>query len=397
MRELILMAPMQIKKHLGIGNIYDLVLCDFYTKARRLCDNETFFPLLVNINGSPIEKLLADDPFVDVEKVINGLVDEAKEYSIDADFILRDDLDVEATDLDLTNAKCVASVSECTKCGAIYGSDPEIRVCKHCGASIRYHKRPTLAINVRRSSILEDFKHAQYIPSKVENRLIDYAMSLPEEYSLILENRRQHTLRYNNFGLDPRFVAISLLKVAKARVGNVEQTTCVCGDLVKKYLYYIFAYPNDSDGILPDTAITHGTVTDENRKKIRWQDAANAFSPDIFGITKQELRTFFITSSAVKNIVISKNSLLSNAIKMARLRKRMESLMLSGCSDANTISELTSNKCDAFDVAIENWRFPAAYNAVENYVKECEKIRVTRLLSAREYHNLRFFYDLYFQ
>lgn len=397
MRELILMAPMQIKKHLGIGNIYDLVLCDFYAKARKLCGNETFFPLLFNINGSPLEKLLAEDPFIDIEATINRLVNEAKKYGVDATLVLRDDLDVKAKDLNLACAKVVTSVNECVECGAIYGSDPEIQVCKHCGALTRYNKRSTLAINVCRNLILEDFKNAQYIPSKVENRLVDYAMSLPEKYSLVLEKRRQHTLQYDNFELDPRFVAIELLKVAKTKVGNIEKTTCVCGDLVKKYLYYIFAYSNGSNSILPNTIITHGTVTDENHKKLHWQDATNAFSPDIFGITKQELRTFFVTSSVTKNIVISKNSLLSNAIKVARLRKRMENLMLASHSDSDIISELASNERSAFDAAIKNWRFPAAYNAVENYVKECEKIRTTRPLSAREHYNLKFFYALYFQ
>ena len=397
MRELVLMAPMQIKKHLGIGNIYDLVLCDFYTKARRSCGNETFFPLLINVNGSPLEKLLAKDPSADVDKIVAELSNEAKRYGVDAIFVLRDDLDVKVKDLGVADTRCMAPVNECTKCGAIYGSDPGIQTCKHCGALTHYGKRPTLAINVRHSVMSRNFERAQYIPSKVKNRLVDYAMSLPEEYSLVLEKRRRHTLQYENFDLDPRFVAIGLLKVAEAKVGNAEKITCVCGDLVKKFLYYIFAYSNGKDSILPNTIITHGTITDAEHKKLRWQDADGGFSPDVFGITGQELRTFFITSSAMKNIVISKNSLLSNAIKMARLSKRMESLMLAGCSDTNIISELASRECSAFDEAIEKWRFPAAYKAVENFVNECERIQATRLLSAREHHSLNFFYNLYFQ
>lgn len=397
MRELVLMAPMQIKRHLGIGNIYDLILCDFYVKARRLYGDETFFPILINVNGSPLERLLVEDSLVDVDEIVNGLKDEAKKYSVDVNIVLRDDLDVGAEDLDIASTRCIAPVNECIDCGAVYGSDPEIRVCKYCGALTRYGKRSTLAINVQRNLMLKKFEHVQYMPSKVKNRLIDYAMSLPEEYALVLEKRRQYTMRYENFDLDPRFVAIGLLKVAKAKIGDVEKITCVCGDLVKKFLYYIFAYSSGMDDILPNTIVVHGMTTDANHKKLRWQDDDSAFSPSFFGITEQELRTFFITSSVTKNIVISKDSLLSNAIKMARLRKKIERLMSDGCSDDNSISELASKECDAFNAAIENWCFPAAYRAVINFVDECEKIQAARLLSVYEYRNLKFFYNLYFQ
>lgn len=387
------MAPMQIKDHLGAGNIYDLVLCDFYAKARRLLGADVTFPMLINVNGSPAEKMFGLEPKeVDIDAAVNNLINECKKYGISFDYVLRDDCNPLLQNIDADSRG--ALVNECPKCGLAFGTDPNIKHCKKCGNPTVYHMKNVLLKDISHAEMLQRIEYSSYFPASVKIRLQDFIHSLPARYQLLLEKQRSYTSNHNGIPLDPRFTAIMLLKQVVENEGSYDLLTCVSGDLVKKYVYYIFAYLD----ISPSNIVVHGLATGENNKKIRWQNEVDGLLNDL-GVDKQELRTFFATNSPLKNITISAKSTRDNAIRMNKLKKKFMKIFdfELGHSMDDTLHEAIKLPLDLFSRSISSWRFAQALNNVENIVNASLYILENgELLSCQEFNYLKGLYSLYF-
>lgn len=395
MREIVLMAPMQIKQQLGIGNIYDLVLCDFYAKARRITGVKVIFPMLINVNGTPIEKIFGPNPQeADISITVDNLTNMCKKYKINFDYVLRDDNNPILNQSVNASFKNVL-VNECLACGSIFGTDPDIKRCKNCGEITTYHMRDALVQSVFHSEILQKLESVNFFPNSVKTRLYDFIQSLPAQYELLLEKPRAYTSIFNGTPLDPRFTAIALLDQVVRTEKEYDLLTCISGDLVKKYVYFIFAYLD----ISPTNIVIHGLATGENNKKIRWQDEKGTNFLDYLEIDEQELRTFFITNSPLKNITISKKTTRDNAIRMNRLKKKFLKvfhLQADGRTDAVDRERLGVLSA-SFDCSISSWRFAQAVKNTEDFVEESLHILETgESLSSNELSRAKNLYSLYF-
>src|SRR3989344_60046 len=280
-KELVVMAPIQIKPQLSIGNIYDLSLADFYSKARRFAGVETIFPLLENVNVDPfVSQVRKEHPFASAglirdtaETWASRLSAQARSLSINTDFMLRDD------QISVQLSKLIAAsyrerfiigpvlIVECLGCVKIYGSDPSIINCKRCGKLNTVHVRKSLYTQVRNQEILSSLERAVFYPQGARKELIQFVDTLPNLFNLVIEKQREYTLSYSGFKLDPRFTAIILPAILGAK--SYTRRTWFHGDVIKKFDYYSYCYLGQIDQ--PTHIVAHGVLLDESHKKFRWQ------------------------------------------------------------------------------------------------------------------------------
>lgn len=391
MREIVLPAPVQIKKYPSIDDIYSLVLCDFYAKARKLAEVDTVFPILVNINGVPIAKLLMPPrKEADVSRALNNFLNECTKFKINFDYSLRDDRNPNIHK-DIRMHFQDTPISRCQNCGTFF--DASIKTCKYCsGKTIRYW-RNMLMQDISHEKILQDLELPNYYPSTVKKRLQDYISYLPPVYKLLVERCHSYTSYYCGIPLDSQLTSTALISQAVRIENNAyDLLTYVSGDSIVNNVYSIFTHLD----VIPSDIIVHGTITDENHRKIKWQDEEDILS--LLDTTEQELRTFFITHSVFKNVTVSKKTLRDNAIYMNRLKKKFLKILDSHPkSNVNYHRDIESFK-NSFNSAISSWNFPQALRYVENIVNACLIIleKQQKPLSYREFNYIENLFSLYF-
>lgn len=405
--ELVIMAPIQIKRELSIGNIFDLTLIDFYVKARKFFGIDVFSPFLWNINGNPILKQM-DENHVEfniknVENYILDTINRAKkkleEHFIDFDIFLRDDQILDKIEA-LINTRYSGSfnintikLSRCSKCKMIFGSDPSIKICKFCGAGVDYVEKNTLFQVIKKKVVLSKIDSVIFYPEGVKKRLIDFINKLPDSYNLILEKERAYTLEYKGIKLDPRF--ITMLFPAILESNNFDQVTWMHGDVVKKFDYYSLCYLNICD--CPNKIISHGLILGENKKKIRWQD-------DNFGlkllncIDNKILRVFFLKHNINTNIVINLTNIKTQTKGLVKLYVKIKKMLEKRTQGVQKgdIRPCLGLELEKFHKNLELFKFSEAFNNMQNYANICWKITKDKKLSDNEMNVLFVFRNIYF-
>ena len=397
----VLMAPMQVKQQLNIGNLYDLLLCDFYTKCLRMRNMECFFPLMINVNGSPIEKIVSvsyaqeGDYYRIATDMINRVAIDCKRFSIQYDTILRDDDNVEEI-YALLPKLGVHSVVYCTACGSVYGSDLSIRFCRRCGQKTEVNLRETFAKNVVSSDILKKISTVYFAQPSAKLRLTDFVNSLPDNYDIILEKDRKYTARINGVGIDPRYAAISLLSTARKRCPVPRKIVHIHGDVVKKFTYYVLAYLSDED--IPDVDVMHGNIVDVEHKKLRNCDANGRLDASSLGLNNKEFRAMLLSSSAKSDIVIDYN--IASQRREALVKTYV--LMSRVCDNRNFIpgtiglSAEFDKSLKNFYAAVDNWNLPKAFEIVNRLVRECWAKTKNLMLSEEEVKIIKSLQAIYF-
>ena len=379
MATLILMAPMQIRKSLSIGGIYDLLLCDFYAKVNVMQGREVFFPLLMNVNGSPIEKLLPEqelsrsDIFDIAGIAINNILDECALYHINFDMVFRDDSNIQMIRR-LLPEKATLQVNTCPKCGSIYGTDFSITACRRCGAKLNSVFRNTFAIHANSSELMDKINHTNFVHKAAKTTLVDYINNLPLNYDIVLERNRRYSTVIDGTCIDPRLTAISLLPRARQNFTERPQIVHVHGNVIKKFTYYAFAFLSDDD--IPDIDFMHGNVVDLDGKKIRNSSTKSQFCVEDFGINERELRAFFLSSSAQNDIVIDANLLKGKKKSLVKFfvlanRIREERNYQPGTSG---VRESIQARLNNFYRYANSWNLPVAFNEANEIIHDCWKI-----------------------
>jgi len=384
--ELIITGPLQIKPRLSIGNIYDLTIADFYSKARKFTGTKTTTPLFLNVNGDPlikqIEKCGQEITSVNIQNFINDSIRTIKlnlsEHYLDFDFWVRDDL-VEEEMKNLTHEKYKttflvgeAVVNECPSCGNIYGSDPTISICKACGNKTIAHTRKTLYKKILKSDVKSKINSIRFSPPSIKTKLEDFVERLPDEYDLILEKNRVYTIKYGGFKLDPRFVAIMLPAIIHSSI--YKNKTWVHGDVVKKFDYYGLCYLNSED--CPTRIVSHGLIQGTDNKKLRWQDA-NSFSfTDMDNVDSRILRAHLLNFDVLMDRMFNPLEIQQNTKPLIKLYTKMGRAMETQNIDQNkqSIRPELYEQMQLFNESVGRFKFNKAFVAMNSYANACWKL-----------------------
>jgi|SRR3989344_408671 len=410
--ELVVMSPIQIKRNLSVGNIYDLTLNDFYAKARRFGGREVSLPLLWNVNGQPLIKQMREDGIKltprNIEEYISKLIYTARnsmeDHYLDFDLVLRDDQISESMDLlartSYSGAFRVGStnINECLSCRDIYGSDPSITNCRSCNYPTTFHQRNTMFKPIRREDIESKMRGIEFFPSGIERRLASFIGDLPDEYDLILEKNRQYTVEHNGFRLDPRFVAIMLPAILNQLSGRGPYNirTFIHGDVVKKFDYYSLCYLNEGD--LPTRIAVHGLLIGQDKRKLRWQEDHGDQVHLFKGVDKKILRAYFLKQKFEGNTVLSERNLQAQSTGLTRIYLKMKRVLEErnmGRFIMSIRGELHQD-IENFNRHIDQFNFHRAFDHMNSYLNKCWKIVKNDKLSLLEIDNLIKFKEMYF-
>lgn len=401
MDAIILMAPMQIKKQLNIGNLYDLLLCDYYGKCLEMRGFKRFFPLMINVNGSPIENNIPishpnrQDYHDFATSMIENIASECKRFSIKYDAILRDDENTEEI-YNLLPKLEMHKVVCCKNCGSIYGSDLSIKSCRRCDGTTEPILKATFAIRTKSYDILRKARKIHFVQPSTKLRLEDFTNSLPNDFYIVLEKNRKYTTQIDGIEIDPRFAAISLLSTARKLHPEYPEIIHIHGDVVKKFTYYVLVYLPDTD--IPNIDMMHGNVVDPQHKKLRNSNTGNTFDVSDLGLNDRELRAFLLSSSAKSDIVIDKDitqrkrkALIKTYVLMNRICEQRN--FTPGTSGLSTEF---SKLLEEFYNAVDDWNLPKAFEVANQLVHKCWVTVKDVKLSEEEVNIIRKLQTIYF-
>ena len=411
-KELVITVPTQVKNNLNMGNIYEFTLADFYKKVKKMQGCDVEFGVIWNANGKPVEESVIEKMGAfseeEAKKLVSDMIESSnvtiKQFSIEPDFQIRDDAiqeDLEkCIDIHYKTliSKGLADVVICSRCGAEFGSDSSVTVCKHCGSKVYIVNKDTLFTIADRNRLEEKIKKASFYPCGCRKRLNELVITLPDKYNIILEKNRKYTLSYNGYRLDPRFVTIFTLPVIK-KMRNMEYdvVTVFQGDVVKKYDYYAFAYLSSND--CPSNIFMHGLIVDGEKKKIRWKSKNSNTNGMVFpGVKSKELRAFFLKHNITDNIIIDENILKKQVKGQVNLFITMKRLLDQRNLD-NALQGIRGELKELYDGFILNvnkMNLHDAYKYMYNYVSSCWKLTKYSKLSSEEQQLVSTYMKLYY-
>ncbi|MEI7463375.1 MAG: hypothetical protein WCK03_03175 [Candidatus Taylorbacteria bacterium] len=202
--------------------IYDLTIIDFYSKVRRLQGYKVDAPLLWNVNGLPILKMMHSENIDISAKTVDAYVSKniklgitlLKEYFINTREQIRDDK-IGQRIAQFIDKNCTSYIHTgqipivcCQDCKIDFGTDTNILNCKICGLSTKLAIVDTLFQIIRREDIRTKIDKIHFYPEGIKLELLSFNDSMPEEYNLNLTKQREFTLKYKKFDLDPRFIVM---------------------------------------------------------------------------------------------------------------------------------------------------------------------------------------------
>jgi hypothetical protein len=343
---IVTMAPVQVKEKPHLGNIYDWVLIDFYSKLLRYQGNEVVAPSLWNAVGHPIINLLrAQNLKVDqqnIDTVVEQCIATSKRYmhtlGVELSPTYRDDKFGAELQLHLKQAypdvifKKEFVGKYCAGCDRILGSDPEIIVCKRCETPTKDILSIGYFIRVNIGDIRKKVAKVRYLPEGIQTAILNFAETLPSEYDLLITKDREHTvsvmIRGENVQLDPRFVTLMTIPLVNKMHSNDEtQLIVIHGDVVKKFDYYNLSYTNENE--LPLVVFSHGACVGSDGKKIRTDPDAKKDILDalIERYSPKTVRGFLLSRDLGDTIVISEGRFKEVDVlkaKLNRTRARLE-------------------------------------------------------------------------
>jgi len=408
-KELVFIAPTQIKKELGVGNIYNLTIADFYTKARRFAGLKVFMPFLWNVNGIPLMKQMKNDEVEvtseNIQEYTSVLINSAEkvmnDYFLDFDISLRDD-EVESEIVELLKTSYLGEyrqdityINECLSCGNIFGSDPSISTCKNCGERTVFHQRKTLFKTIQRDDIETRIDSIQFFPQGVKRKLEDFLGNLPERYDLVIEKNRKYTLGFEDYQLDPRFITIMLSAILN-KGNKYGIRTYIHGDVVKKIDYYALCYLTDQD--IPTRIASHGLLLGKDKKKLRWQNNSQNHEELFAGINNKVLRAYFLKHNIQIDLTLNHEQLEQQTKGLTRMYVKINKTLENRNRNANLqgIREVLQSEVVNFNSSIDSFQLSNAFNCMSRYVNKSWKIVKDQKLSTQECDILDSFKKMYF-
>lgn len=402
MKELVIMAPTQVKDLLSPGNIYDWTIIDFYCKARKMQGIEVYCPLLWNVNGNPVLKQVMQNRGKIDQKSIKSYVETTtkklkqsfSKYSISFDAEVRDDqIQKLLNEYIVVNFRGiiqedVIKIAKCVKCDSFYGTDPKIKICKTCFGKITFSPQRTLFININKKKIDKLIGKIAFFPESTRQKLISFNNKMPQEYKLIITRKRLYTLKYRKFQLDPRFIAIILPSICTKK--EYDEITYIHGDVIKKLDYYTLCYLGKGDP--PTRIVSHGNLMDGSNKKLRWQE--NISGRNFFeGIDPSLLRMHFLKQNIFSGLRMNKEHLANSVRGLYKLRHRINLLLKTPINNAN-LTPYPVN--EDFMSAINNFRYAIAFEIMQKNMKTLWKKTKDRQLTKSEFAWIKTVNSLYY-
>ncbi len=370
MNELVLMAPTQLKLEQGIGNIYSLTLIDFYVKTRRLQGHTVNAPFIFNVNGRPLSQLVQESKLPQTETIdlsIRENIKQLEKYSINFFDRISTDHTI-SRDLEQILLKSPSlqedtlQVMICQKCNNLFGTDPSIQTCKYCNNQTRLMERKTLFQTIKREEVQEKINIITWIPSSLKERVLDFVISMPQVYPLVLEKEREYTLNYKNYALDPRFIALMNLEMLSTEE-NYDRITLIHGDVVKKLDYYLLSSFQKEN--LPTQIIAHGSLLDSQKKKFRWRDK-HSYQGALEKNSPKALRCHFLRYNAFRGMTFDPSKLDQELIYPTRMYVKIKKMLESHLIFSESIC-LDEEKTVFFE-KVNKFEFPMAFKMFEKIV-----------------------------
>ena len=377
--ELVIMAPIQVKKSLSPGNIYDLTLIDFYAKTRRLQGSKIHMPLFWNVNGLPVLRMMQRENIVIsnekrkefIDKCIQNGVIALKKHYINFDEQIRDD-EISLILSDFIGAHCQSNIlkgsipiATCKKCGSDFGTDNMIKLCKICGSPIEMQYKDILYQEISRDEILKRVYKINIYPIGAKKELIAFCNSMPEKYNICLTKKREYTITYDGFSLDPRFIVMLTPALVQ---GIYSKRVYFHGDIIKKFSYYSLCHLPSK--FLPTNIICHGVLLDKHGRKIKWQDhdeeVANLFNE----LPPSDLRAFSLKRNVVKDVIIDFDIVKNNLREQEILRERIDNILKYEHFSSLSV-EFINLKKELLE-AVNNFFYGVAYDKMVTIVKLLE-------------------------
>jgi hypothetical protein len=378
--EIIIMAPIQVKKILSPGNIYDLIVVDFYAKVRRLCGIKVRLPLFWNVNGLPIIRMIQKDGLAiskeNIEIFANRCIKDGlsslRRYGVDLFHEqLRDD-QINGLVSNFIDShykpylhKGQIPIATCTKCDLDFGTDSDIATCKICGGAVAMKVLSVLYQEISKSEISKKIANINIYPKGTQKELISFNKGMPDKYNICLTKKREYTLSYDGYDLDPRFIVMLTPALIS---GEFSRRIYIHGDIIKKFSYYSLCHL--PVGFLPTDILCHGVLLDSHGRKIRWQDQDINVARMFNDLPPSELRAFFLKRNVAKDIVLDFDSIKESLREQRILRDRIDRLLV--LQDSPRLSEKFIRLKSEFLQASSDFFYGVAYDKMLLIVKLLE-------------------------
>jgi leucyl-tRNA synthetase len=321
-------TPAQVKKRPHLGNIYDWVLTDFYSKFLRLEGNEVVTPLIWNSLGYPITKMLRDRNMdvnaKNVDVLVAQCIDTNEKYLKKLDInlhpVYRDDKLVTELQYHLNN-KYLGKIFEknfvgkyCACCDKVLGTDMKIEKCKWCNSAVVSVTANGFFVNADISDIKQKADRIKFIPESIKRSLLNFAETLPRNYDVLISKNREYTTEVMINGkkvqLDPRFATIMAVTLINSMHAKDQTSSIIIhGDVVKKFDYYNLVY--NTCNFIPSVIVGHSVCLGSGGKKIRVADNESVYDLDNLFETysPQIIRGFLLSRDISYPVSISESGI----------------------------------------------------------------------------------------
>lgn len=369
-------VPMQIKEDISLGNLYDFIIADFFGKTQSAQWKRVINPLTLNINGNKTQQLLeknnipltaSDKIDTYIEKCKYNILVSLAEYWVNFSSVVRDDqienqltqilewVHTEDTQID------EIYINNCPSCWASFGTDFTISTCTKCNATTKRHLSHVLFQEINHNLILEKIDSIDWKPAYSKSKLLNFVNSLPNTYKLTLSKNRDYTLHYKWLLLDPRFITI----VSKylEDLYNIDETTIIHGDILKKYDYYMLCHTNKE--ALPTQIISHGLITDNEDKKIRWTPTSNSNNTqDIY--SPKAIRCILLKNDIYKGVKFDEKNLKKQVKQVTKYYIKIKQMLNNTTTDTipnyTKLNNFIRNERDNFLQSANNFKFWPCFN-----------------------------------
>lgn len=412
-KEIVYTLPMQIKKNISVGNLYDFVIADFISTFKSQEWIDVTKPIAFNINWQKTVDLLAKEwiNLSDIDSV-NWFLENCKKdilnnlsdfwinfsYEID-DNKISDEINTLMNTYDDVFLEWPLIINKCTNCGKEFWTDFSIHKCKYCDSkTFAFESKKEIYQNINSNELLEKLENIKREPIWAKKKVITYIKSLPENYLLQLSKEKWFTLEYNEKSLDPRFVMVVSLLLDSIKATSWVNKTIIHWDVIKKYDYYMLCHTKPED--LPQNIIAHWYVMWWDGKKIKW-DPLTQSENNLWWCSQEEkklLRCILLKNDIFKWIKLDINKLADEEKWAAKYyTKIMETLNTSQVDYNLTDNELIRDYWHSFVKFANNLRFWMCYDLFTKMVKVLWDITRDRpFLSKFEYDCLTNLLLLYY-
>lgn len=396
------MVPVQIKERPHLGNIYDWVLIDFYSKLLRSEDNDVITPAIWNSLGHPITSLLRDRKMEvnpkNVDMLVAQYIDKNERYLKDLNInfypVYRDDKLKDELQYYLNNSY-LGKIFEknfagkyCTSCDKILGTDMKIEKCKWCNSIVVDVISNGFFVNANINEIKQKAEGIKFIPENIKESMLNFAKVLPENYDVLVSKDRAYTVEIVINGkkvqLDPRFVTImSVTLINNMHAGDPAHSIIIHGDVVKKFDYYNLVY-NVSNAI-SSTIVGHGPCLGSDGKKVR---AANKGVSDTLdslfeNYSPQIVRGFLLSRDIDYPVFMSESSIEEVKTVKNRLSRVINELKNHNVKNSSILNYDNINTASYdFHNSSREFRLHRAFMSIAHIIKDVNKNYLPKLKSS---------------